>query len=128
MTGWTRAPGLTSTMNEPMDGGITREALMLVHRTPRPAASRPMQTVVVDERDTTKDWFKLAACLGMDPSLFNPQRGESPEPAKQVCASCFVRSDCLAWALKHREAGVWGGTTVRQREHMLGKRLPGKSA
>ena len=61
--------------------------------------------------DTT--WMDHAACLGMDPELFHPRRGESTKPAKAVCATCPVQTDCLQWALKTRQHwGVWGGRSI----------------
>ena len=47
-------------------------------------------------------WRRLAACHGMDLNLFYPERGESAEPARQVCAPCPVRQPCLACALSNR--------------------------
>jgi len=36
--------------------------------------------------------------------------------AKEVCASCLVRRQCLQFALATRQAhGVWGGTTEEER-------------
>ena len=38
------------------------------------------------------------------------------QPAKDICANCFVRGQCLDEALRHNEAGIWGGTTERDRK------------
>jgi WhiB family redox-sensing transcriptional regulator len=38
-------------------------------------------------------------CLGLDPELFFPERGESVTEAKAVCAGCVVRTECLDFAL-----------------------------
>ena len=36
--------------------------------------------------------------------------------AKEVCAACLVRRQCLQFALATRQAhGVWGGTTEEER-------------
>ena len=35
--------------------------------------------------------------------------------AKAICATCPVIVECKDWAIKHGEAGVWGGTTERER-------------
>ena len=51
------------------------------------------------------DWRHNAACLTEDPELFFPIGNTGPalaqiERAKQVCARCEVREQCLAWALE----------------------------
>ena len=61
-------------------------------------------------------WRELAACRGTDLEVFFPGRGESAEPARQVCAPCPVRQACLDYAITNRIAsGVWGGLTERER-------------
>jgi WhiB family transcriptional regulator, redox-sensing transcriptional regulator len=48
--------------------------------------------------------------------MFFPGRGESAEPARQVCAGCPVRQPCLEYALSHGIThGIWGGLTERDR-------------
>ncbi|MCO6009034.1 WhiB family transcriptional regulator [Actinoallomurus purpureus] len=79
-------------------------------------------------------WTDLAACQGVDPELFFPVSASGPAldqvaEAKQVCASCPVVSDCLAWALRAGEsAGVWGGTTPDERRYLRLKPLPAAPA
>lgn len=61
-------------------------------------------------------WRDRAACRGADLSVFFPGRGESAEPARQVCAGCPVRHSCLEYALSHGIThGIWGGLTERDR-------------
>lgn len=61
-------------------------------------------------------WIDRAACAGVDPELFFPDRGESTAPAKAVCAGCPVRAECLDHALVNVERfGIWGGTSERER-------------
>ena len=61
-------------------------------------------------------WRELATCHGADLNLFFPERGESAEPARQVCAACPVRQPCLDYAISNRIAyGIWGGLTERER-------------
>ena len=63
------------------------------------------------------DWHKDAACAGRDAACWFPERGETAEPARAVCAKCLVRVDCLAFALDNDERfGVWGGTSPGERE------------
>lgn len=64
-------------------------------------------------------WQQQAACGGMDPGLFFPERGESVEAAKAVCALCPVRQECLDFALVSREThGIWGGLSERERRRL----------
>jgi WhiB family redox-sensing transcriptional regulator len=61
-------------------------------------------------------WRDRALCAQVDPELFFPDKGESPRPAKRVCASCEVRVECLQDALDRREPfGIWGGLSERER-------------
>jgi hypothetical protein len=63
-------------------------------------------------------------CLGLDPAIFHPERGESANPAKRVCAECPVAAKCLDYALRHGESrGVWGGKTALERRKMRRGRL-----
>jgi len=64
-------------------------------------------------------WTTDALCAQVDPDLFYPETGAPNRDAKQVCAGCNVRAECLAYAIAHRErCGVWGGTTERERRRM----------
>ncbi len=40
-------------------------------------------------------WGVLAACQDEDPGLFFPEPGQRPTVAKNICASCLVRPQCL---------------------------------
>lgn len=62
-------------------------------------------------------WREMAACRGMDPSIFFPATGGNVHgPALAVCARCTVRANCLNYAMDHREDdGVWGGTEGAER-------------
>jgi|TARA_R110002012_G_scaffold299314_2_gene498362 WhiB family redox-sensing transcriptional regulator len=63
------------------------------------------------------NWRKKAACKGMNPEEFFPERGtySTQTLALRACATCEVTEPCLAFALKFNEPGVWGGTSSRQR-------------
>ena len=64
-------------------------------------------------------WRELAACRGTDLNLFFPGRGESAEPARQVCAACPVRQPCLDYAISNAITyGIWGGLTERERRSL----------
>ncbi|MFF0744418.1 WhiB family transcriptional regulator [Streptomyces sp. NPDC004111] len=75
------------------------------------------------------DWQLLAACRGVDSSLFFHPEGERgaarsarENSAKEVCMRCPVRAQCAAHALQVREPyGVWGGLTEDEREELMGR-------
>ncbi len=61
------------------------------------------------------DWQDRANCLDADPTLFFPKHGGSTQLAKDICAPCPVRDDCLEYALENNEKfGVWGGKSKRE--------------
>lgn len=68
------------------------------------------------------DWHTHAACRGLDPAIFHPERGEGTTAgahAKTICAGCTVRPQCLEQALTTNEnVGIWGGTSNRERRHL----------
>lgn len=67
----------------------------------------------------SRAFMDLGACVGADPDLFFPDRGESLEPAKKICADCIVQEECLEYALELGERfGVWGGTSERERRRI----------
>jgi len=69
-------------------------------------------------------WRELAACRGADFDLFFPGRGESAEPARQVCTRCPVRQPCLDYAISNRIVhGIWGGLAERERRALRACRL-----
>jgi len=73
-----------------------------------------------------EDWSPKAACKTQQPDeLF--VRGAEQNKAKQICAGCPVRTECLAEALDNQiEWGVWGGMTERERRALL-RRKPSSS-
>ncbi len=60
------------------------------------------------------DWRTRANCLGVDPELFFAERGESTREAKQVCAGCAVKAQCLAES-QNEKFGIWAGLSERDR-------------
>lgn len=69
----------------------------------------------------TPVWMADAACAGMDPELFHPERGDNDttDEARAVCESCPVMYRCRWHALAHREKyGMWGGLSERQRRQI----------
>lgn len=70
-------------------------------------------------------WLKNAACKGMDPSLFYPDKASHVDPiAIRVCARCPVEDECLEYALEQGPSllGYWGGTSQKRRRIMLRER------
>jgi len=69
-----------------------------------------------------EDWAAVALCNQARPDeLF--VRGAAQNRAKQLCAGCPVRTECLSEALDNQiEWGVWGGMTERERRALLRRR------
>lgn len=64
-------------------------------------------------------WMADAACKEHAREIFYPVRGDDSRPAKQICARCLVRDECLAYAIEGNERfGVWGGTSERERRRL----------
>ncbi len=64
-------------------------------------------------------YFPNALCRSVNPELMTPASTESDAFAKSVCCKCEHKRECLDFALRNREFGIWGGTDDRQREAML---------
>lgn len=76
-------------------------------------------------------------CVGHNPDLWFPMADKSQpglfsenyrkaradtELAKQICATCKIKTDCLSYGLYHEMFGIWGGATERER-HKIRKQL-----
>ena len=61
-------------------------------------------------------WQAAAACRGMDPAIFFPERGANANQAKATCARCPVSAQCHAAGLMDNH-GIWGGQSQRERQH-----------
>jgi WhiB family redox-sensing transcriptional regulator len=73
-------------------------------------------------------WQRRAACRGPQAEMFFPpvtperkdERQARERRAKDICSSCAVRSQCLAYALRIREPhGIWGGLNEHERRALL---------
>ncbi len=68
-----------------------------------------------------RHWRSVAACQFADADLFFPVSSSGPSreqvvEAKKICARCQVQAECLAFALRTRQAhGVWGGMSEQER-------------
>ena len=78
-----------------------------------------------------RDWRDAAACAGMDPELWFPvceqPRMKSEQQrlrlALDTCASCAVQAECLEFAMRTGQLGIWGGTTEKWRNSRRGREL-----
>lgn len=77
-------------------------------------------------------WQLKAACRGPQSAVFFPppqfERKEDKlhreDRAKEICASCSVRRDCLDYAIAIREPhGIWGGLNESERKDLLASRV-----
>lgn len=68
----------------------------------------------------TADWPQFAACKDKPPKWWFPDDSRTPMnamKAKEVCAGCPVREECLQFAITtHQEYGIWGGMERRERK------------
>lgn len=70
--------------------------------------------------DERFDWQAKGLCRGVEPEVFFPISEEDAWRAKEICAVCSVREQCLAFSLTNRERyGVWGGVTEKERLDMF---------
>ena len=68
-------------------------------------------------------WMQRGLCRDMPPSTFFPSDGVGVDLARQICATCPVKAECLEHALVHRiDHGVWGGCSERERRRILKRR------
>lgn len=67
----------------------------------------------------SQDWRDDAACKDAPIELFFPKRGGSGQAAREMCARCPVRSECLDFILslpgRSDEYGIWAGMNPRER-------------
>lgn len=71
-------------------------------------------------RDQEPDWKKdpRRRCLGNTEAFF----ANDVTPAKRICLGCPVQRECLEYAVDNGEAGVWGGTSERERRRIRRQR------
>ncbi len=67
------------------------------------------------------EWLESAACASVDPDLFFPDQGDSPLPAKRICAGCAVIHKCRQrWeslTVDQRGYGIWWGSSAHDRRN-----------
>ena len=73
-------------------------------------------------------WHEAAACAGVDERIFFPPAGKTANHARQFCAACPVRAECLRDALKAEEGGrrfgIYGGLPPPERAALAGRTRP----
>jgi WhiB family redox-sensing transcriptional regulator len=64
-----------------------------------------------------------AACADANPELFFAPSSHvaAVNAAKAICNTCPVAHECLAWAMKENEYGIWGGLTEEERSRLRRK-------
>ncbi len=79
---------------------------------------------------TVPRWHYDAACASgrADPEIFFPPAAGGQQTAAEArvwCFSCPVIAECLDYALRTGQLGIWGGTTederalIRRRRHRM---------
>ena len=64
-------------------------------------------------------WHRGANCKGASTDLFFPERRQSTEHAKAICAGCDVQEECLGAALADVTAqGIWAAKSERGRREL----------
>lgn len=106
---------LTATSSCP-DPGKTRTQ-------PSNFASPQIFNLIPPSKPDNRGWVSDAACLGMDPNLFFPDRGTSKKTIKEIkklCGSCVVNTQCLDYAIEtHQRIGFWGGKSDQERRAIV---------
>lgn len=71
-------------------------------------------------RTPSLQWMNDALCAEIGVEPFFPEANENPRQAINTCNRCEARMKCLdyALALPFNPAGIWGGTTERERRDL----------
>lgn len=63
-----------------------------------------------------ESWMEKGNCISENPDIFFPQDKETEKMAKNICAQCVVREECLNFAIKNNEKfAIWGGKNRNER-------------
>lgn len=87
--------------------------VQLLGREPEPSPQKVDVTYIQDR----------GACKNDDPTLYDNDFDYYDPPSGVKCPRCPIMKECLEYALLHKEYGVWGNTTERQRR-ALGRPNP----
>jgi WhiB family redox-sensing transcriptional regulator len=95
----------------------------LADRRPRQMSGDAQLAVIaaaIGGRGPDRGWMVDAACRGMNPNLFHPERGNrgGGHAAQRVCATCPVKARCLDYGTEvgSLAVGIWGGQSARDRK------------
>jgi WhiB family redox-sensing transcriptional regulator len=69
-------------------------------------------------RPTQPQWMIQAKCKGQTDLFFNEGNSIYVRAAKVICGTCPVRRECLAFAMKNDDQGIWAGTSTNERERI----------
>lgn len=80
----------------------------------------------IDDLGLNREWLGKAACKNLAKLFYPPdhferknEKLERERRAKAVCATCSVREQCLAEAVRLREPhGIWGGLNESERKQL----------
>jgi WhiB family redox-sensing transcriptional regulator len=64
------------------------------------------------------EWHSRGLCIGEDPEVFFPSRGNPGSEAREICTACRVRHECLKYAIDADEFGIWGGLDQTERRNL----------
>ena len=64
------------------------------------------------------EWQGRGLCVSEDPDVFFPSHGDPGTQARQICAACAVRGECLGYAIAADEFGIWGGLDQDERRNL----------
>jgi WhiB family transcriptional regulator, redox-sensing transcriptional regulator len=95
-----------------------------------PAASGPVaRPMSAPSGAVLEAWTEQALCRKADPEVFFPPKGDAGKQAKDICAQCPVRAECLDYAIKADEKhGIWGGLNRAERQRAPQARETRRSA
>jgi WhiB family redox-sensing transcriptional regulator len=78
---------------------------------------------------TPQDWYRDAACRGLNDDRFFPLTEDSRSldfVRRAYCNTCPVRQECLDTAMAVGESGYWGGTSTAERRALSKNRSRAK--
>jgi WhiB family transcriptional regulator, redox-sensing transcriptional regulator len=83
---------------------------------PAPATREQVPQQEPEDPGTRSSWQQPAACREASTDLFFPIGTTETRQARQICAGCPVRQECLAYAqTTGQQYGIWGGHDEQER-------------